>query len=233
MSPSIILARLFGKLGSVFFRLSRKLYAPTEPIQAQRVIPWFKDKGDQTLRLNYLLNADSVVFDMGGYEGQWASDIFSMYGCYIHVFEPVKEFADNIRSRFKHNDKITVHQFGLAEANKTLDLSLEENSSSTFKSNGVTIKISLKPAMDFIKENSITKIDLIKINIEGGEYDLLESLIEDGFIKNITNIQVQFHDFVPDAETRMKAIQDNLQKTHRLTYQYIFVWENWELKQPK
>ena len=72
-----------------------------------------------------------------------------------------------------------------------------------------------------------TSIDLMKINIEGAEYDLLEHLIENKFVENIKDIQVQFHDFVPNAEARMKNIQAGLSKTHYLTYQYPFVWENW------
>jgi cellulose biosynthesis protein BcsQ len=83
----------------------------------------------------------------------------------------------------------------------------------------------------FLQEKDIKRIDLMKINIEGCEYNLLECLIGIGFIKNIKNIQVQFHDFVEDAEKRMMEIQKNLQKTHYLTYQYPFVWENWEIKQ--
>ena len=71
----------------------------------------------------------------------------------------------------------------------------------------------------------------MKINIEGGEYDLLEHFLESGFIKNINNIQIQFHDFIPNAEERMKKIQYELEKTHSLTYQYPFVWENWQRKQ--
>ena len=49
-----------------------------------------------------------------------------------------------------------------------------------------------KKASDYIKG----KIDLLKINIEGGEYEVLENLIENDLIKNIDNIQIQFHDFV-------------------------------------
>jgi hypothetical protein len=58
----------------------------------------------------------------------------------------------------------------------------------------------------------------------------LEHLIETEWIKKIKNIQIQFHDFVPHAEKHMKAIQEQLKKTHFLTYQYPWVWENWELK---
>jgi len=38
-------------------------------IQRKRVIPWFAVNGDQTLRLNYDLDANSLVFDLGGYKG--------------------------------------------------------------------------------------------------------------------------------------------------------------------
>jgi hypothetical protein len=42
-------------------------------------------------------------------------------------------------------------------------------------------------------------------------------------------IQVQFHDFVADADRRMAAIQSRLRATHHTTYQYPYVWENWAL----
>ena len=70
----------------------------------------------------------------------------------------------------------------------------------------------------------------MKMNIEGGKYDLLEHLIVRGLILNIENIQVQFHDFVPDAASRMGGIKMNLAKTHVLTYEYESVWENWKIK---
>jgi hypothetical protein len=41
---------------------------------------------------------------------------------------------------------------------------------------------------------------------------------------------VQFHDFVPNAEPRMRQIQQALAETHELTYAYPFVWENWRRK---
>src|SRR5262249_51252950 len=75
---------------------------------------------------------------------------------------------------------------------------------------------------------NIGEVSLMKINIEGGEYDLLENLIATGLISRIRDIQVQFHMDIPDAERRMHAIQSRLAGTHRLTFQYPFVWENWQ-----
>lgn len=199
-------------------------------VQELRCIPWFSTHGDRNLRLNYDLTEKSLVFDVGGYEGQWAGDIFSKYHCTIHIFEPVEEFADKIERRFSDNNKVFLHRFGLAGETKKAQLSISADGSSVFRQGNNIQKISLIKAIDFIKENDIHTIDLMKINIEGGEYELLEHLIDTKFIHNIINIQVQFHDFVPGASERMIKIQEALQKTHYLSYQYEFVWENWRKK---
>ena len=74
------------------------------------------------------------------------------------------------------------------------------------------------------------KIDLMKINIEGSEYELLEHLIESGCIKKITDIQVQFHNFVPNAPEKRSELHKKLSRTHYMTYNYPWIWENWRLK---
>ncbi|MES2107453.1 MAG: FkbM family methyltransferase [Bacteroidota bacterium] len=202
--------------------------APQTDIQTERVRPWFLDNGDNTHRVNYDLTIDSLVFDLGGYEGQWSNTIFDKYGCSIFIFEPVTAFADNIKKRFEANPKIEVFPYGLSAETTRCRLAIHDDATSAFKTGKETAEIELRSAEEFFKERHIGVIDLMKINIEGGEYDLLDHLIATGSITQIRNIQVQFHDFVPDAEIRMKAIQDRLRKTHRLTYQYLFVWENWE-----
>lgn len=221
------LRTLFNKIGNIFLFLGRSCYMSEQEIRVQ---PWFKDDGEKKLRLNYDLSNNSLLFDLGGYEGQWTSDIYSMYQPTIYVFEPVEEFSVRIKERFKNNNNIYVYDFGLAGKTEELEVSVEGDSSSTFKKSKKNRKIKLIKASDFIRENNIKTIDLMKVNIEGGEYDLLQHLIDSELIKRIENIQVQFHDFVPDAESRMHDIQKNLAKTHSLTYQYPFVWENWEIK---
>ena len=224
---------LFKKFAKLIYRFSQSnsKQSTNNSIQSLRVEPWFRDKGDQTIRLNYDLCEDSLVFDLGGYEGQWSRDIFCKYACTIHIFEPNEIFAQNIQTRFDKNRKVHVHAIGLADSDKFAMLSASENESSMFKTSDKNFRIELKDAVSFIRKNDIHRIDLMKVNIEGGEYELLEYLIENGIIRVIVNIQVQFHDFVSDAEARMRAIQRNLEKTHYLTYQYEFVWENWKLKQ--
>ncbi len=221
------LSRIAARAGALCLRISRAIDLTP---QEERVLPWFRDRGDATLRLDYDLDHSALVFDLGGYEGQWASDIFGRYCCRIHIFEPVPEFADRIAARFKRNGRISLHRFALAGENGRSFITLAGDGSSMHRQGGERREIVLVKAADFFERERIDTINLMKINIEGGEYDLLEHLIASGLVRRIRDIQVQFHDFVPDAERRMAAIQSRLQETHALTFQYPFVWENWRLR---
>ena len=211
-----------------FTGMIRRKFFPTE--LEKNVKSWFADEGDLQHRLNYNeLDSGSVVFDLGGYKGQWTSDIYSKYLCKIYVFEPVDQFYKIISGRFKKNPAIEVFNYGLGPVEKEEIIHVSKDSSSIHRSVGATEKISIKDMRSFLSEHQITKIDLLKINIEGGEYDLLEYIISTGVIDRITNVQVQFHNFIPDAASRMEAIQNQLSVTHNRTFYYRFVWENWKL----
>jgi FkbM family methyltransferase len=196
------------------------------PVQC-RAVPWFNIDGDKTLRLNYRLDPGSIVYDVGGYEGAWASDIYDKYKCQIEIFEPVKKFAEMIEKQFVANTKVHTHYFGLAEKTYHTAIKLDGASSTTHKSVKRGEKIQLVKAKDFIEEHNHKKIDLMKINIEGGEYPLLSHMISTGLIKNVENVQVQFHVFVPDATKKRQQLHAQLSKTHYLTYSYPWIWENW------
>lgn len=224
------------KLSEFFFSLSRttrriavRLSSDDEWRNILR--KWKENQGERVLRLDYPeLNSESLVLDLGGYQGQWASDIFSKYECKVVVFEPYQKYAKEISHRFEKNGSIVVHTLGLSDKDAVMDIAIDEESTSMFKTSNAnnTAEISLSHAQTFLHEHGYAKIDLMKINIEGGEYDLLDHLIETNLVKDIGNLQIQFHDFVPKAEQRMKAIQQALVKTHKLTYQYPFLWENWK-----
>lgn len=190
---------------------------------------WCADGGDYELRFNYDLNKHSVVLDLGGYEGQWSSDLFSRYGCKIFIFEPVSSFAERIRKRFYNNDQIKLYPFGLGGSSRRELIHISADGSSLFsRSENTNVEqIKIIDVKDWIIEQGVANIDLIKINIEGGEYEVLDRLIETGLIEKIDNIQVQFHNISNESKSDMKRIQRRLEETHKPTYQYEFVWENW------
>lgn len=208
----------------------------TFPSEHQLMVKkWFSDGGDQAFRFDYDLNENSIVIDLGGYQGQWASDLFGRYQCRIFIFEPVTTFADQIDIRFRNNNKINVYPYGLGGDSRSEEVYLAADGTSLFGDAGNKEKIQIIDVKDWLNENIAgqANIDLIKINIEGGEYELLDRLIETGLIAAIENIQVQFHDVSPTSLAHMNAIQTELHKTHEPTYQYKFVWENWKRRPEK
>jgi FkbM family methyltransferase len=188
------------------------------------VARWNADGGDERFRFDYPLTERSLVLDLGGYEGQWAADLYARHRCRIAVFEPVARFAADIRARFADN---AVHDFGLGGAARTDTIRLRGAGSSTHRRRGTPETIRIVDADAWLAEQGIAGVALMKINIEGGEFELLERLLDTGRIATIGDIQVQFHDVVRDSAARMEAIQERLRATHAPTYQYRFVWENW------
>jgi FkbM family methyltransferase len=213
------------------YGLLKKVRIGLFPTLHQREVQrYFKDGGDDRFRFDFDLDEDSLVIDLGGYKGQWASDIFAKYLSRILVFEPVASYSDKIADRFKANNKIEVFCLALGDAKKTEQIGISDDGSSLFVKSQTHEKIEFEDVAVFFDSHNVRKVDLLKINIEGGEYALLSRLIETGLIKNINQIHVQFHDFVPNAEARMAELQQKLLLTHELQLQYKFVWENWVLR---
>lgn len=203
---------------------------PLPTLKEVAYLSWLRSNGDKTLRLDYDISNEDVVIDVGGYEGQWVSDIFSRYMCSVHVFEPVPNFAKSIERRFVKNKNVYVHQAALGAENGVIAISIDGDASSALIQSVNHIEVPVLCFSEVFVKHGWKEIALMKINIEGGEYDLLQHILDSNLAKNIKNIQVQFHDFVPDASSRMIKIQERLRATHELTYYFPFIWENWKLK---
>mgnify|MGYP001449673741 CR=1 FL=1 len=193
---------------------------------------WYKEKGDKKLRLDYKLNENSIVFDIGGYVGDFTSLIYEKYKCKVYIFEPSQVFYKTCIERFKDNKNILCFNYGLSDSEDELSLSNENEASSITKNinnkNSETVKI--RKFSNVFKELRINKIDLLKVNIEGSEYNLIPHMIEENLIEKINNIQIQFHIFITDAKNKRNIIINSLKKTHKNDWCYYFVWENWSLK---
>jgi hypothetical protein len=189
---------------------------------------WFSIGGDDSLRVNYPLNENSIVLDLGGYEGTWTQKIFDRYQCNIYVFEPIPNLYKNLVEKFKNNDKIKIFNFGISDQDKEIEISLLNDGSSFYINSENKVLAKVISIIRFLNENKLDDIDLIKINIEGDEFPVLKTLIDNNMVNVFKNIQVQFHQFIHDSVNKRNWIREKLNLTHKLTYDYEFVWENWE-----
>lgn len=193
---------------------------------------WFRDKGDITLRLDYPLDAESIVLDVGGYKGDFTALIHEKFNCRVFIFEPVSVFYRICQERFADNAKITTLNYGLSDIDEVSQIHIAEDSSSFYKRNSKTSEevAQLRNCATVFKDLGIEKVDLMKINIEGGEYNLVGKLIDSGLIEKIKYLQIQFHNFVENSEEKRQNLRSQLTKTHIEMWNYEFVWESWRLK---
>jgi FkbM family methyltransferase len=190
---------------------------------------WFKDDGDNTHRLNYDLNENSIVFDLGGFEGWFTEQIDNEYHCRIFCFEPINEYFLKIKNKFNSNLNILTFPFAISNTIGIKKIYFNGNSSSEFIKTDDVFEMSCITLDYMMNKYHIKHIDLMKINIEGGEYDLLDDIIEKDLLKTCDNLQIQFHTIIDNYQNRYNKIKTELEKTHHLTYQYPFVWENWQI----
>jgi hypothetical protein len=68
----------------------------------------------------------------------------------------------------------------------------------------------------------------MKVNIEGGEYDLFDRLVETDRLPRVQLVSVQFHEWHPHAHRRRRAIRRALRRSHQEVWCYPWVWELWQ-----
>ena len=201
----------------------------------------FYRAGGKALLFNDLpLTKDDWVIDAGGYRGEWTTGIQIRYGCHSEIFEPIPDFAAHCRDLYKHNSRVRVQQAALGGTSRNTKFSLSDNGTTEFMDTSrnriVEAKVqSVKDVIDNLDADSIIPpgsgaIGLLKLNIEGGEYEVLESLLENKMINRIRCMLIQFHRQPEDWETRYTKIVDGLRRTHSQRWCYPMVWEKWLLR---
>ena len=189
----------------------------------------FRRENGEAKRMDLsFLSADDTVFDFGGFKGEWALHAFNHNGPTVHVFEPHPTFASQIENRFANNPKIITHALALGTADGTLDLSDDGDASSALTTRENAVSGRVQKAATFPAKMA-SPVALAKLNIEGGEYDLLPALDQADWLKNIKKLQIQFHLYSEADIAARNAIRRTLSKTHTCDWEYPFVWEQWTL----
>lgn len=181
----------------------------------------------ESLRYEYPLTQDSIVLDIGCHKGTFSKIISEKYGCKILAFEPIKQFYDEAVKVLNEKPYVQVFKCGVGATARVEQFKIKGDMSGAF-AEGEAEDVDIVAMDELLADDGPPSIDLVKINIEGGEFELLEHIIEKDLQGLFANIQVQFHTVVHDYEKRHVAIREALLKTHKLTYDAPWCWENYE-----
>lgn len=163
-----------------------------------------------------LINKDSIVVDLGANRGDFSSQITSIFGCKSYAVEasprlfsmiPQSPLIKKFNCLINHTNEAVQFNLALNDECSSINHLPDEMNQEVLTLEGVTLE-------KFLDDNNIKNIDLLKVDIEGAEIELFDSL-SDATICSIKQLTVEFHDFMEyfgDMETKVQNIKNRLNK---------------------
>lgn len=170
------------------------------------------------------LKKGDVYIDCGANTGQ-EIDIALNYGAQIYAFEPNPFAFEVLRSKYSRIENVILIQQAVHNRAGKMNLYLHENSEQDqvywssgsslldYKSNvdkDRYVEIEVVRLSDFIKGLN-KKVKLLKIDIEGVEFDVLHDLIDTNSHKLIEQIVCETHEKkIPELQTQKEKLNKKL-----------------------
>ncbi|MFM7471319.1 MAG: FkbM family methyltransferase [Nodosilinea sp.] len=160
------------------------------------------------------LSEESIIVDLGGNQGDFSNYFYDCLRCHIFCVEANPELA------VKMALPVEVDNLAITSSAGTFDFVISDNpeGSSLFRNlsdswgSVKTVKIRGVPLQTYLDEKSVERVSLLKIDIEGAELDLLDSL-DSSTLQSIDQLTVEFHDFIdPSQLPLVKAAISKLEK---------------------
>lgn len=142
-----------------------------------------------------------IIFDIGANVGTTSIILSCEFpNATIYAFEPHPEnykcLLENI-SAYSRQDKILPYNIGFSGENKPMSMikTIQEGNSGHYSTIPLIkhdnyIDVNMTTLNDFISSNNIAKIDILKIDCEGAEYDILYNL---NYYDIIKSFHIEFH----------------------------------------
>ena len=139
--------------------------------------------GEVTIIKKVASHKDAIVIDGGANIGGYTKAVYALNSeAIIYSFEPVANTFETLSKNIAHCTTARPVQHGLYSEIKEQEIHLFPSSthSSLYDIKGwkhqskETTTISLTTGDAFMKEYNLTNIDLLKIDVEGAEYEVLQ-----------------------------------------------------------
>lgn len=170
-------------------------------------------------REGFKIDSKDIVIDIGAHIGLFA--LFASQFCkdgMIYCFEPVKENYELLISNLRLNNIKNVKPHNIAISNKTgtvtIFLNTDESGHSMYVSSEKFVTVQSNSLKNVIDSNEIKKCHFAKIDCEGEEYEIINSLPEDYF-ERIQKMCIEYH----FADTKPELLIDLIKKLKKFSYE--------------
>lgn len=157
------------------------------------------------------INKGDIVVDIGSNIGAFVYYALYNGASKIYAVEPSPVSFSILKKHFGNYKNVDLLNYGISEKEGIVNLITsicDESSGGNFletnekamkdhAESSIYIKsvpVLIKSFGNFLKENDIERIDYLKVDCEGGEYDIFIEKYIDFFVKNVKKISLEFHD---------------------------------------
>lgn len=158
---------------------------------------------------------NAIIYSGGaGKDITFEINLIQKYNCSVYLFDPSPTGINTVKE-FKSSPNLHFSPIGLAGENKNIQFSLPENAqegSFTILKDQNIIEFPCQKLSDIAKKNNHYYIEILKIDIEGFEYEVLEEIISSEI--KVRQICVEYHHFfkeIPKIKTNksIKLLENN------------------------
>ena len=146
---------------------------------------------------DFEINTNDTVIDIGAHIGLFSLLVSQLCKTgKILSFEPVSENFDLLVSNLKLNHIKNILPFNMAVSKNSgrLDLFLNNDQSahSIFSKSSESISVESTSLQKIFEENKISSCKLLKLDCEGAEYEIIDSLPSE-YLDKIQNMVIEYH----------------------------------------
>ncbi|HYO09875.1 MAG TPA: FkbM family methyltransferase [Tepidisphaeraceae bacterium] len=142
------------------------------------------------------LGAGSTVIDLGAHRGEFSAQVRARFGCRCIAVEANPNLIEHVRKV----EGVQAHGCALAGADGEMTLHYSANpEASSIKAGpmdatGDSAVVPARSLASLLAEAGVTRVDLLKVDIEGAEVEMFDSLSDDELCR-IDQITIEWHDF--------------------------------------
>jgi len=164
------------------------------------------------------VNNESVVYSFGiGKDISFDRKVIAKHGCKVHGFDPTPKSINYIKA-MPVADSFSFFDYGIASKTGVVKFFLPKNEKAVSASLVVSdvvdeenfVEAKMKSFADITADLGHQQVDVLKMDIEGAEYEVIDSLLNSNVV--IRQLLVEFHDRLFTDEIKSKATVRLLQK---------------------
>jgi FkbM family methyltransferase len=182
------------------------------------------DYGAWVVPVNYM-DSRQIVYSFGiGEDTSFDRDIIMRYGCTVHAFDPTPLAFQHVRIA-NLGPRFVFHEIGLAAKDGIVQMVEPIQGEDSFEKMGSTVKRPVHPfpvtsLNNIMKSLNHEHIDLLKMDIEGFEYEVIADMVLKGIFPGC--ILVEFHHF---QQRNREATRDAIACLRSFGYRLFWVSE--------